>query len=59
MNLITCNFDPETKPSEFDPFPGSDKAVKLGCTCPEQKWWPGQLRFAVDCPVHELEKAPH
>lgn len=58
MSLIVCSIPPETKARDFDPFPGSDKALKLGCTCPEQRWWPEQLKFSADCPVHELERAP-
>lgn len=58
MTIIVCEIPPQAKPEDFDPFPGSRKAVERGCTCPEQRWWPGQLRFASDCPVHELERAP-
>lgn len=56
MTTIVCNVPPETKEEDFDPFPGSEKAIHMGCTCPDQRRWPKQLHFASDCPVHELEK---
>lgn len=55
MTEIVCNIPKDAAPRDFDPFPGSDKAIKLGCTCPHQKFTPGQIRFDADCPVHELE----
>jgi len=39
-----------------DPFPGSEPAFLKGCTCPELQPWPGQLRFNMACPVHQLER---
>lgn len=38
-----------------DPFPGSPEAAEAGCVCPIEQPWPGQLRLATDCPVHELK----
>lgn len=57
MGYITCTVPEGTKPSEFGPFPGSAKALKLGCTCPEdQDATPlRRVTFAVGCPIHELE----
>lgn len=55
--IIVCEIPKGTNPSEFDPFPGSDKALGLGCVCPEQKHWPEHLHFSSDCPVHELVHA--
>lgn len=57
MNYVTCTLPDGTKPSEFDPFPGSAKAQKLGCTCPEDQAASPlrRITFAVDCPIHELE----
>jgi hypothetical protein len=59
MKIFTCRVPTGTKASEFDPFPASEKATKLGCTCPAQTLWPEQLRFASDCPLHELVKVPN
>lgn len=39
-----------------DPFPGSDVAIEAGCKCPLHQPWPGKITFAVDCPVHELDR---
>lgn len=47
--------DPTWRPH---PFPGSAEAHEEGCTCPPDQPWPGQLEFDVECPVHELERAP-
>lgn len=55
MTIVVCEIPPETKARDFDPFPGSEKAIRLGCTCPEQRKWPEELHFADDCSVHELE----
>lgn len=46
-----------TKEEAFDPFPGSESAISRGCTCPVQRRWPEELILALDCPVHELERA--
>jgi hypothetical protein len=56
---VVCNIPEGTTASEFDPFPASEKAIKLGCTCPHQEGWPKWLEFDLDCPVHQLEKVPH
>lgn len=53
--IIMCYIDPRTKPSDYHPFPGSMDARMRGCNCLMQQWWfSGELRFATDCPVHEL-----
>lgn len=55
---VRCNIPPGTKAEAFDPFPGSEAAIARGCTCPIQRRWPHSLHFALDCPVHELQRAP-
>ncbi len=56
--ILVCALPPE---SEWvpDPFPGSDEARIMGCSCPtEQHLWPEkQLRLSSDCIPHELEKS--
>lgn len=37
-------------------FPGSQGAADQGCVCPISQPWPGAFDFALDCPVHELQK---
>lgn len=39
-----------------DLFPGSDVAAESGCLCPVSQPWPGAFVFAINCPVHELER---
>jgi len=39
------------------PNPGSDEAIKLGCTCPVMDNWHGEKNdglfwYTSDCPVH-------
>lgn len=55
---VACALPADAKLEDFTPFPGSDKAVAMGCRCPEQTRWPHRLTFSVDCPVHELERVP-
>jgi hypothetical protein len=40
-----------------DPFPGSEKAVRMGCLCPRDQPWPHAIAFDVECPVHPLQHA--
>ena len=56
MKHIMCSVPKGTRASEFDPFPASERAIKLGCICPHQIYWPDSLEFEQDCPVHQLEK---
>jgi hypothetical protein len=53
---VDCIIPEGASRDEFQPFPGSETAVKQGCTCPIQRRWPHSLRFALDCAVHELER---
>ena len=50
------------------PTPGSDEAIKLGCTCPvldnahgKGFFWDNELCFvySVDCPIHGNECFDH
>jgi hypothetical protein len=55
--IIICDVPKGTKARDFDPFPGSEKAINYGCCCPDnQNLWPKQLQFSDTCRVHELEK---
>jgi hypothetical protein len=56
--IIECAIPASATPKDFDPFPGSEKAIRLGCTCPHQPFVPGKIRFDADCPVHELVRSP-
>jgi hypothetical protein len=58
MSVFVCDIPPDAKARDFDPFPWSEKAIGLGCTCPEQRRWPEQLHLSSDCPIHELERVP-
>lgn len=53
---VTLTLPREDKNWRPDPFPGSDEAFKLGCSCPANQPWPGALIFAANCPVHELTR---
>jgi hypothetical protein len=55
---VTCRLPPGQERWRPDPFPGSVAAERAGCLCPADQPWPGGLCFAVDCPVHPLEKVP-
>ncbi len=57
--IIFCDVPRGTMAREFDPFPGSEKAIKQGCICPHQNLWPKQLKFAKACPIHELQHVRH
>jgi hypothetical protein len=54
--IITCSLGAESAFFRPDPFPGSAAARAKGCHCPEEQPWPGGLKFASDCPVHQLEE---
>ena len=56
---VRVNIPHGTEEHAFNPFPASDAAIARGCTCPVQRSWPDALTFALDCPVHELEKVPN
>lgn len=55
--FITCRLPPGYENHRDDPFPGSDKAAGMGCTCPVEQPWPGGNVFASDCPIHQLRRA--
>ena len=57
--IVTVSLPPGMETWKPDPFPGGDAAIDLGCTCPVDQPHPGKLRFATDCPMHELERADH
>lgn len=40
-----------------EPFPGSEKAERMGCLCPREQPWPRAVVFDVECPIHELASA--
>jgi hypothetical protein len=55
--LVTCVLPRGHEKWRPDPFPGSDEAAAADCSCPLHQPWPGKLIFALDCPVHQLEKS--
>jgi hypothetical protein len=52
--IVRCCLSPDHAQWKPDDFPGSDVALKKGCTCPADQPWPGALDFSSDCPLHEL-----
>lgn len=58
QTYLTCQLPDGVKESDFtDPLPGSEAAFSRGCTCPIQYRWPHALRFALNCPLHQLKHA--
>ena len=57
MSIIQCKLPENMLKEDFNPFPGSIKAIILGCTCPtEQVLWPNSLEISSECKIHKLEK---
>ncbi len=56
-SIVVCKLPRGHETWRPDPFPGSDEAHAIGCVCPVQQPWPGQLAFDTACPVHELDDA--
>lgn len=56
MTVMRCDVPAEFQGWCPEPFPGSEAAFKMGCTCPQNQPWPGALPFDLSCPVHELER---